>query len=359
MPQQSDKRILIIFMALLLMAAPALSEEAVPKIDAGQIKEQPAFVDIVWPSPPQQARIRYMGSISSPMDIGRKKGFWRKVWEFIRGDEDDEQLVRPMAVAIDNTDRLLVADVKRKCIHIFDRKGGDYISLYGSDYETMRLPIGVAVDGEDNIYVADGELGKIFVFRPNGKFDRMLETANWLKRPSALVIDRTRQRLYVVDTPSHDVKIVDLTSGKLNGVIGRRGVEAGEFNFPTFAALDRAGRLAVTDSMNMRVQIFDTEGKPVSAFGKHGDGSGDFSAPKGVALDSEGHIYVADAGFDNIQIFDQSGKLLLFWGSSGQEAGKFWLPAGLVIDSHDKIYVADSYNNRVQIFQYLGGNNAK
>jgi DNA-binding beta-propeller fold protein YncE len=252
-----------------------------------------------------------------------------------------------------------VADAKIGRVHIFDRREGEYSYLRGSDQESMRLPIALAVDGRDYIYVADGELGNIFVFRPDGEFDRMLDTADWLKRPSALAIDRARQRLYVVDVPAHDVKVIDLPTGKVSGVIGRRGVERGEFNFPTFVALDRQGRLLVTDSMNMRIQIFDIEGQLVSAFGKHGDGSGDFSAPKGVALDSEGHVYVADAGFDNVQVFDETGKLLLFWGTSGQEAGKFWLPVGLFIDDQDRIYVADSYNNRVQIFQYLGGQDAK
>jgi sugar lactone lactonase YvrE len=363
MLQQIVKTILALTIALLLATSPAWAEETPPAEAAPQAREQAAAApDLVWPSPPLQPRIRYLGSVSSPEDIGRKKGFWRKVWEFIRGDEEDEKMVRPMAVAVDGQDRLLVADTNRGRVHIFDRRKGEegeYSYLRSSDQESMRLPIGLAVDGADNIYVADGELNQIFIFKPDGKFDRMLDTAAWLKRPSALAIDRARQRLYVVDTPAHDIKVVDLPSGKVQRVIGHRGEGRGEFNFPTFAALDRQGRLLVTDSMNMRIQIFDIEGQLVSAFGKHGDGSGDFSAPKGVALDSEGHVYVADAGFDNVQVFDETGKLLLFWGTSGQEAGKFWLPVGLFIDDQDRIYVADSYNNRVQIFQYLGGQDAR
>lgn len=362
MLHQAVKTILAMITALLLASAPAWAEENPPAEPVSQAKEQAALPpDLMWPSPPLQPRIRYLGSVSSPEDMGRKKGFWRKVWEFIRGEEEDEQMVRPMAVAVDGQDRLLVADTNRGRVHIFDRRKGEegeYAYLRGSEWEALRLPIGLAVDGADNIYVADGELNQIFIFKPDGKFDRMLDTSAWLKRPAALAIDRARQRLYVVDTPAHDIKVVDLPSGKVQRVIGSRGEERGEFNFPTYATLDRQGRLAVTDSMNMRIQIFDVEGKLVSAFGKHGDGSGDFSAPKGVALDSEGHVYVADAGFDNVQIFDENGALLLFFGTSGQEAGKFWLPTGLMIDGQDRIYVMDSYNSRVQIFQYLGGQDA-
>lgn len=346
--------------ALLLASESAWAVEDTPAVAAPQVKEQTAAVpDLVWPQPPQQARIRYLGSVATPEDAGRKTGFWGKLWNFVRGEDADERMTRPMAVAVDSRDRLLVADAKSGRVHIFDRRKGEYTYLRGSGQESMRLPIGLAVDDRDYIYVADGELSRIFVFKPDGDFDHMLDTAAWLGRPSALAIDRVRHRLYVVDVPAHDVKVIDLLTEKVSNVIGRRGEGRGEFNYPVFAALDRQGRLAVTDSMNMRIQFFDSEGRLLSVFGKQGDGSGDFSAPKGVALDSEGHVYVADGAFDNIQVFDETGKLLLYWGTAGHEAGKFWLPTGLYIDEHDRIYVADSYNNRVQIFQYLGGRDGK
>ncbi len=345
---------------LLLVPASAWTADSTPAETKSQAKGNVVAVpDLVWPQPPQQARIRYMGSVATPEDIGHKVGFWGKLWNFIRGEEEGEKMTRPMAVVVDSRDRLLVADAKTGRVHVFDRSKGEYEYLRGSGQQSMRLPIGLAVDDKDYIYVADGELASIFVFRPDGEFDHMLETAAWLKRPAALAIDRKRKRLYVVDVPSHDVKVIDLATEKVSSVIGRRGEGRGEFNFPVFAALDRKGDLAVTDSMNMRIQVFDTEGKLISVFGKQGDGSGAFAAPKGVGFDSEGHIYVADAVFDNIQVFNNSGRLLLYWGAAGQEAGKFWLPTGLFVDEHDRIYVADSYNNRVQIFQYLGGQNAK
>jgi DNA-binding beta-propeller fold protein YncE len=308
---------------------------------------------LVWPAPPQLARIRYLGSVANPADTGRVKGFWRKVWDFVRGEDEDERIVRPMAVAVDGKGRLLVTDSAAKRVHVFDRQAGEYFAIRGTGQELLLLPVGLAVDGSDRIYVADGERRKIHVFNPDGSFSQSLGGDQWLKRPTGLAIDPVRQRLYVVDTPSHDVKVFDLASGMPVKTLGRRGEGEGEFNFPTYAALDRGGRLYVTDSLNMRVQVFDAQGGFVTAFGKHGDGSGDFSAPKGVAVDSEGHIYVADAGFDNIQIFDGKGQLLLYLGGAGQSPGQFWLPTGLFIDGRDRIYAADSYNSRVQIFQYL------
>lgn len=341
----------------LMMASSAVSAATEPtpaKTTNPAAATTAADAPLVWPAPPLPPRIRHVATISKAADIGREKGFWRKVWEFIRGEDEFEQILRPMAVATDSQERLLVADTKLKRIHIFDRRKKEYTALTGSKTETFLLPIGLAVDGRDFIYVADGERKKIYIFRPDGEFDRVLMGMSGLGRPASLAIDRAHQRLYVVDPPLHNVKIVDLASGQATGVIGKRGEGPGEFNYPSHVAVDREGRLAVTDAMNKRIQLFDAEGKPVLTFGKHGDGSGDFTAPKGVALDGEGHLYIADAGFDNVQIFDRKGRLLLYWGNSGQKAGQFWMPAGIHIDENNRIYVADSHNSRVQIFEYLG-----
>lgn len=334
-----------------------LSGAMFPGVSAGE--DQPAAQpvkpeELVWPAPPEQPRIRYLGSIHNPEDIGRKKDFWRKVWDFVRGEDEDEDVARPMAVAVDSMDRVVIADSGRGRVHIFDRKTGEYSYLRGTEMETLRLPVGVATDAKGNIYVADGEHGKIFVFKPDGSYDSDLDSPKWLTRPSGIAIDKARQRLYVVDTPSHDVKIFDLEKRALLKTFGERGEQNGEFNYPSFVTVDKAGQLYVTDTLNSRIQVFDVDGRFLRAFGKKGDGTGDLSAPKGVGVDSEGHTYVADADFDNLQIFDEKGRLLLFLGASGQTAGKFWLPTGLFVDDRDRIYVADSYNKRVQIFQYLG-----
>lgn len=335
---------------LMLVAIQVFAADSAPSPKGG---ERSAQAELVWPSPPLAPRIRYLGSVSTPADLGRQKGFWRRVWDLFLGEERDERLVRPMSVVTDSQDRLIVADSAARLVHIFDRKRREYSTLRGSDQDPLILPIGVAVDDADSIYVADGEQGKVYVFKSNGDFDRVFGRYAWLRRPMGLAIDRGAKRLYVVDTPSHDVKVFDLPSGELIKTMGERGTNAGEFNFPTYIATDRLGRVYVTDSLNSRVQVFDPEGRFVSTIGKQGDGSGDLSAPKGVSMDSEGHVYVADADFDNVQIFDASGHLLLYWGSSGTEPGQFWLPTGLFVDGQDRVYVADSYNNRVQIFQYL------
>jgi DNA-binding beta-propeller fold protein YncE len=211
----------------------------------------------------------------------------------------------------------------------------------------------VAVDDDGKVFIADATLNRVFGYDADGTMAIAIGHEGELKNPSGLAIDRARKLVYVADSTNHQVFCYSTVDGTSVRTIGKRGVDKGEFNFPTNVFVDAQGLLYVADTLNFRIQIFDPEGQFVRTFGQQGDGPGTFNRPKGVAVDSEGHIYVADASFNNFQIFDQEGRLLLAVGSGGPRPGEFMLPAGLFIDGQDRIYVADQENARVQVFQYV------
>src|SRR5262249_58756503 len=88
-----------------------------------------------------------------------------------------------------------------------------------------------------------------------------------LETPSGLAIDRGRSLLYVADAKKHQVLCYAAGDGALVRAIGKRGIDAGEFNFPTNLSVDSNGRLYVTDTLNFRVQVFDGSGSFVSSIG--------------------------------------------------------------------------------------------
>lgn len=306
-------------------------------------------IPIIWPAPPEAARISFVKTVERPEDIGARQGFFSRLADIVLGTDNDD-IVKPYGLATDSAGRLLVADTAFKRVHIYDLFKGDYASIDSAGKERLEAPIGVALDGQDNIYVTDSGAGKVYVYSKDA--DLLFQIPGF-KRPTGIAVDKAEKRLYVADTAEHLIKTFDL-SGNPIGVIGRRGEGAGEFNYPVDVFVDKDGNLYVNDAMNFRVQIFDRTGKFRYAFGRHGDGTGDIGRPKGVAVDSEGNIYIADAVFDTVQIFDRDGRFLLNFGKLGREQGKFYLPTGVYIDSKDRIYVSDSYNKRVQIFEYLG-----
>jgi len=305
---------------------------------------------LIWPSPPEPARIYYLKTISKPDDIGANKGFLRRVADFILGPKSD-RLIKPYGVSVDSKGRLIVADTAFKRVHVFDELKKSYISIYDlGRKEAFESPIAAATDAQDNIYVTDSVAQKVFVFNPKGKLVFSFPAG---ERPTGIAINSKEGRIYVTDTASHSIMMYDL-NGRETGSFGGRGKNPGQFNYPVDLTIGPNGELYVVDSLNFRIQIFDSEGKYLSSFGRQGDGTGDFGRPKGIALDRDGHIYVADALFDTIQVFDREGNFLLNFGALGRSAGTFWLPSGLFIDRGNRIYVSDSYNSRIQVFEYLG-----
>lgn len=310
--------------------------------------------ELVWPPPPEEAKIAFVQSFSTPEDLKIKKSIFKKIWEFIIGEDVENRIVKPYGVFAAD-EKFYITDSGSRRIHIFDlnKKKYSFIDRIKKD-EFFKSPIGVVVDNKGNVFVSDSIIGKIFIFDQKGKIQKEIGGEGILTRPVGIAISPVNNYLYVVDTGANKVRIFSL-EGKSVFEFGQRGKKDGEFNFPTNIAIDKNGNVYVCDTLNFRVQIFNKDGKFISKFGKVGNRIGEFSKPKGIAVDSEGHIYVADAMYDVVQIFNKNGELLLVFGGGGSDDGKMWLPAGLYIDKDDKIYLSDSYNNRVQVFNYLKG----
>ena len=309
---------------------------------------------LVWPKPPDRARIKYLQSISSPKDLKLKQGslFKRIVKKIVGISDADTTMVFPYGIATDSQGHIIVVDSKSRLVHVFDQRGKKYFSIQAPRNETFVSPIGAAVDAADNIFISDSYTGKILVFDKSGKFIKRLgPDEGQFDRPTGIAIDKTRGRLYVVETRKGEVDVLSLSGAELFK-FGKRGVGKGEFNRPTQICI-RDDRVYVTDTLNARIQVFDLEGQFVSTVGRLGDAIGDLDKPKGVAVDSEQHIYVVGGLHDVVTIFDQQGRFLLSFGGSGARCGEFSLPTAIHIDRDDNIYVADTYNRRVQVFKYL------
>jgi sugar lactone lactonase YvrE len=305
---------------------------------------------VVWPAPPDQPRIAYVRTLRVPHDIGQNPSMFTRVGHWITGETGESlALQRPFGLALDESGNLCLTDTGAKLVCYLDFKHKKWRRYPASGKTAFESPVAVARHA-GVFYVADSSLGKVLAFGDDGK--PAFEISQPLIRPVGLAI--AGDSLAVVDSQLHAVFVFDL-AGKFRFKFGRRGVEPGEFNFPTHIANDGAGHWLVTDSMNCRIQTFSASGDFISEFGSSGDTSGHFGRPKGVAADSYGHIYVADAVFDNVQIFDATGHLLLNFGQSGDGPDSFSLPNGIAIGPDNSIYVADGYNHRVEQFKYLGG----
>lgn len=303
-------------------------------------------------------KLSFVRSFSNEHEVKPKRGFWTKVVDVAIGAPDYRSMVRPYSITTDSKGRIIVTDPGAHGVHIFDFAKEKYKFLSRSDTgkDPLLAPQCVTVDAEDNIYITDSETGKVFVFNPNGKFERTIGSLKYgegyFKRPTGIAVDSAAQRIYVTDTLRNQIFMMDMQGSVLKR-IGKPGAGNGEFNFPTELRLN-GDNMAVVDAMNSRVQVLDKSGEFQYAIGKVGDDVGAMFRPKAVGFDSEGNLYVVDGTWSVVQVFNREGQLLYYFGQLGTAPGAFQLPTGLRIDGQDRIYVVDSFNRRVQVFRYYG-----
>ena len=175
--------------------------------------------------------------------------------------------------------------------------------------------------------------------------------------PTAIAIDKDG-RLYISDEALHRISIFN-AKGDFLGKWGAYGEGEGQLNRPAGIAFDGDDNLLVVDGLNNRVQKFTKDGHFLSGWGRPGKGEGEFNVPWGIGLDREGNVYVADWRNDRVQKFDAGGNYLATLGTPGQGDGELQRPAGVAVDRDGDIYVADWGNERVQVFGPDGGFRAK
>ena len=370
-------------LALLGLAALTLATSAL----AGNASPEP----FVWPSPPEPARVRYVGSLRDEADIkGKPSGISRFLQSIVGTKSRPARVfIRPTDVYAEDSTHLYVTDAAAQSLIRIDLAARTVVSVGTSGPGLLARPAGVSGDGRGRIYVTDPGARRVAVFDLEGRYLRQLGSPATLLNPIDVAVHSASGRVFVADSHMHQVLIFDSTgtivgkvgkdSGSLavrdsaravisvdgedaNSTHGRhgasdltqnRGGNAGEFLYPVAVAVSGDSALYVTDALNGRVQAFDLNGVYLRQFGRLADQPGCFARPKGIAADGDGHLYVVDAAFNNVQIFDSDGQFLLAFGKAGTGDGEFWLPLGLHIDRNNRIYVADRYNGRLQIFQYL------
>ncbi len=344
---------------------------------------------LVWPAPPETARIEYVRELRGPRDIGASESALRRSLMALAGAKPSESvdLARPTDVYGDAEGRLYVSDASAGRVYVFDPVKHSVTPWVGKGASRIGRPMGIGGDLAGRVVVCDQVNRRVLVFDREGNLQAALGGSKLLINPVDATMDAAGH-VYVADSYLHQIVVFGLdgqvlhrigkTLGDATGkaseappvddgnvwsqrsatskdVRENRGGGPGEFLYPLSVSWnERLGMLAVVDGLNARVQLFDRHFGFVRSIGRMGDTPGSFARPKGVAWDADDHLYVVDAAFNNVQIFDTEGRLLLVFGEQGKGAGQLWLPLGMCVDPLGRVVVADRYNSRLQVFQYLG-----
>ena len=130
-------------------------------------------------------------------------------------------------------------------------------------------------------------------------------------------------------------------NGKFLMTWGTPGTGPGQFNTVHSIDIDRNRRLYVSDRGNMRIQIFDENGKYLDQFGG-------LRQPQHVMVTADGHLGIVGGNNNKVTKFDLKGKLITSWGTQGTFPGGLWNMHQFSVDSDGNLYIADASDNIIR-----------
>jgi sugar lactone lactonase YvrE len=313
---------------------------------------QDSRLNAVWPQPPEKPRLRLLRIMQGPEDVVvAEKGAVGRFFDFILGeDKQYSGFFTPQCIAADGNGLIYIADPSIGVVHRYNLATREVGYIFQAGDKLLGAPVGVALDRDGSLYVTDSQRAEVFRFSPEGALLGEIDGKGRFIRPAGIALTSKGEKV-IADIRANKVFLFN-RDGSFKGELPGPDFPE-EFNMPTYVAVDSADNIYITDSLNFKVRIFDSQGRYVRSQGQIGDSPGSFARPKGVAVDSDRNLYVLDAIFGNFQIFNQKGQLLLYVGQEGARPGEMMLPSGIFIDRDDRVYVADTFNHRIQVFQYL------
>jgi DNA-binding beta-propeller fold protein YncE len=302
---------------------------------------------VIYPAPPDTARIQFLMSFSSSLNLtGRRSAFAK----FIMGEPVPKPITKPYGIAIKNG-KIYICDTGLDGLEIVDLEKHTFEYFVPKGKGLLRMPLNCFVDDDENLYVADGERMQVVVYDRNGNYlDKFGEKENF-KPIDVFVLGN---KIWVSNSKNNNI------------LVYKRGTYELLYSFPSVAKGEDGylytptnifvndHEVYVSDIGDFKVKKYDIAGKFISSTGSNGANIGQFARPKGIAVDHDGNLFVVDAGFENTQIFDKDGKILMFFGGPYKGPGDNWLPAKVAIDYENlkyfKKYVDPEYNLRYLIF---------
>lgn len=219
------------------------------------------------------------------------------------------QYTFPYGISVDDKGRVFVADLYNGTISINDEKG-KFLQYFAEDYsknKTIAAPAALRIINK-KVYVTDISANKVLVFDMKGKL--LLEigkpgTKNGeFNAPNGITADE-EGNIYVVDTGNQRVQIFDKKGKFLKVINGSKdGKGTSIFVNPRGIGIDSRGIMYVVSNLTHVVYGFDKDGKKMFEMGSMGDGNGQFYLPNGLFIDQQDNVYITDTINLRVQVFN-------------------------------------------------------
>ncbi|MEJ2719589.1 MAG: NHL repeat-containing protein [bacterium] len=214
---------------------------------------------------------------------------------------------------------------------------------------TLGAPRALTVDFTGNIVVADGLPGRIVLWIESTdqslEFQRPNQQAGF--NPSDVKLYGFF--VYGLDPVARNLLRFDNRGAYRDILIKFDEIVPSQLITPVGFDVDRSGRIAVTDTKNHQILLFDSYLALELVFGSYGSAPGQFDTPQGVTFTGDGGFLVVDSGNRRVQFFDAGGGFTASIPAEG-EKNPMVRPRRAVIDTKGNVFVADPAAGRVFVY---------
>lgn len=207
---------------------------------------------------------------------------------------------------------------------------------------------GCAYTADGSLIVCDEKRGMLFgLDSGTGRWFEFTTPVVRPYRPVDVQVDGFK--ILVLDAGSRTVQRFDLSGSHQDEVIDFRQLDPGTSVLPGAFALDRDGRLVVTDLDQQQVLLLDSFFSLNSRLGGPGVQDDQFRDPRGIAFLPDGRIVVADTGNARLSRYGRMGFFEDTAGGRFDPDNPFLAPCGVAADRHGNLFVADLAGGRLLV----------
>ena len=305
-------------------------------------------------------------------------------------------LFNPRGIGLDAAGNVYIADTDNNAVRkvstdgiITTIAGNGEAGFSGDGGQAINAlldnPADVEVTAAGNIYIADRNNNRVRKISSNGTISTIAGNNDFLYSgdgdlainasidPQGLAIDATGN-IYIADRINNRIRKVGL-DGIISTVAGDGGQDfSGDGGLavnaslaqPFGVAVDTAGNLFITDSLNDRIRRVSSNGIISTVAGNGadtfaGDGgqatAASLNEPTNATVDAAGNLYIADTFNRRVRHVATNGIIRTIAGNNrfkysgdGGNAvnASLSLPSGMDVDGNGNVYVADTFNHRIR-----------